>query len=265
MRTIMLVRSLVVVFALATIIAPASAKGSGAPHNVRSRQAQALTKSKHGVAASKVSACLPCDAARSSKNVKQYARKGARSAQKVGCHPKGYVDPRVAKKYNAAMRELKREGIKPQVTSAWRSSQHQASLHKCSLSSRCRRAHPGLYFAKPAGQSLHEAGFAVDISGVAAGPRGNKRLTPRGRRIVSVMQKNGFRWRYGLADPAHFEADPRKNGYTSVKAAIRKSQNSCSVKTLASGKAGRTSIKPAVKGSNRSVASSRAKSRTHGG
>jgi len=159
----------------------------------------------------------------------------ARVAKAAPCKAPGYVDPAVRKDYHSAMRDLKRSGIKPVVTSTWRSTDHQAQLHKCSRNRRCRRANPGLYYAKPPGSSLHEAGFAVDISGVASGPRGAKRLTPRGRRIVQVMQKNGFRWRYGLADPAHFEADPRKHGYRSAKQAINLSQSKCQVR-LASGK-----------------------------
>ncbi|HEY7913210.1 MAG TPA: D-alanyl-D-alanine carboxypeptidase family protein [Blastocatellia bacterium] len=155
-------------------------------------------------------------------------KRKAGAARQAPCQPKGYIDPKVAPRYNAAMRQLKRAGIKPKVTSAWRSSEHQNRLHQCSRSRRCRRQNPGLYYAMPSGRSLHEAGFAVDISGVAAGPRGKKRLTPRGRKIVSVMQKNGFRWKYGLADPAHFEADPRKYGYRSVKQAIVKNQTQCS-------------------------------------
>jgi hypothetical protein len=125
---------------------------------------------------------------------------------------------------------MKREGIKPKVTSVWRSSQYQAQLHKCSTSTRCRKEHPGLYFALPPGNSLHEAGFAVDISGIAAGPRGKKRLTPQGHRIVSIMHKNGFNWRYRLADPAHFEADPKKHGYRNAKQAIARTQSTCQVK-----------------------------------
>ncbi|HYE73247.1 MAG TPA: hypothetical protein VEF04_07950, partial [Blastocatellia bacterium] len=35
------------------------------------------------------------------------------------------------------------------------------------------------------------------------------RLTPRGRQMVKVMNKHGFKWRYGLKDPAHFELHPR--------------------------------------------------------
>ncbi|HKP13965.1 MAG TPA: D-alanyl-D-alanine carboxypeptidase family protein [Blastocatellia bacterium] len=153
-------------------------------------------------------------------------------AKTVPCHPQGYVDPKVAKNYQKAMRELRHAGIKPQVTSAWRSSQEQALLHRCSQNRRCRADHPGLYYALPPGQSLHEAGFAVDISGVAAGPRGRKQMTTRGRRIISVMRKNGFKWRYGLKDPAHFEADPTRKGYRSVRQAIHKSQTTCTV-TLA--------------------------------
>ncbi|HEX5734283.1 MAG TPA: D-alanyl-D-alanine carboxypeptidase family protein [Blastocatellia bacterium] len=145
----------------------------------------------------------------------------------AACHPKGYVDPAIARNYNGAMRDLRRAGIEPKVTSTWRSSAHQARLHRCSNSRRCRRAHPGLYYALPAGVSLHEAGFAVDMSGVAIGPRGAKRLTPRGRRIIAIMRKHGFSWRYGLADPAHFEIDPRKYGYRSAQQAISRSQSQC--------------------------------------
>lgn len=146
------------------------------------------------------------------------------------CHPKSYVDPKISKNYNQAMRDMKRAGIAPKVTSAWRSSTHQASLHKCSNSRACRKRNPGLYYAMPAGASAHEAGLAVDISGVAAGPRGAKRLTPRGRKIVRIMEKNGFNWRYGLKDPAHFEVSPKRAGYKNLKQAIQKTQNSCSLR-----------------------------------
>lgn len=154
----------------------------------------------------------------------------AKSAQAVPCHAKGYVDPKIARNYNSAMRDLKRAGIQPRVTSAWRSSAQQAQLHRCSKSRRCLHNNPGLYYALPPGQSLHEAGFAVDISGVASGPRGNKRLTSQGRRIVRAMQKNGFKWRYGLKDPAHFEADPQQHGYRSMQQAIHRNQSMCDAK-----------------------------------
>jgi hypothetical protein len=97
------------------------------------------------------------------------------------------------------------------------------------MSARCRRNNPGLYLALPPGTSLHEAGFAIDMSGIAAGPRGGKRLTSKGRRIVSIMRKNGFTWRYGLSDPAHFEADPRQHGYRNLKQAINRTQTTCQI------------------------------------
>jgi LAS superfamily LD-carboxypeptidase LdcB len=156
-----------------------------------------------------------------------------KSFKDAPCHSKKYVDPKVAKKLKTAVRDMKRVGISPTLTSAWRSTDKQAALYRCSQNRRCRKANPGLYRALPPGQSLHEAGFAVDISGVAAGPRGAKRLTPRGRRIVGIMRKNGFQWRYGLKDPAHFEANPRRYGYRSAKQAISISQNICDAKIVA--------------------------------
>lgn len=174
--------------------------------------------------------CVPCAAELAGNTKNHSARKPARTSKSLPCHPKTYIDPKIAVNYSAAVRDMHRVGIKPQVTSAWRSSENQEQLYRCSMSTRCRRANPGLYRALPAGQSLHEAGFAVDMSGIAAGPRGRKRLTPQGRRIVGIMRKNGFNWRYGLADPAHFEADPRKHGYRNVQQAISKSRTTCHLK-----------------------------------
>src|SRR5215216_7952307 len=136
----------------------AGAKGAGPAISGASRSAPGRTSST----------CGQCESEKA-QPAKKSLKKAAKSIGKSSCHPKGYVDPKVARKYNAAMRDMKRAGIKPHITSAWRSSQYQAGLHNCSRSSRCRRAHPGLYYALPAGQSMHEAGFAVDISGIAAG------------------------------------------------------------------------------------------------
>jgi hypothetical protein len=165
--------------------------------------------------------------------VRNNSRALKKSAKPATCHPKGYVNPAIARNYNGAMRDLRRAGIDPKVTSTWRSSADQARLHRCSNSRRCRRAHPGLYYALPPGASLHEAGFAVDMSGVAIGPRGAKRLTPRGRRMIAIMRKHGFSWRYGLADPAHFEISPQKYGYRSTQQAIKRSQTQCQTRYLA--------------------------------
>lgn len=172
---------------------------------------------------------MPC-AAELAKNRKgRRTKKSANTAETLPCHPKDYVDPKIARSYQAALRDMKRAGIKPRVTSVWRSSENQAQLHRCSISTRCRRANPGLYRALPAGKSIHEAGFAVDVAGIAAGPRGAKHLTPHGKRIVAIMKKNGFHWKYGLADPVHFEADPRRHGYRSVQQAIARAQTTCQV------------------------------------
>ena len=168
-------------------------------------------------------------AAASRKSKKRSTKTVAKSSRPEPCRQPGYVNPAIKRSYNAAIRDLRRAGIRPAITSTWRSSAHQARLHQCSRSPRCRRQNPGLYAAMPPGRSLHEAGFAVDISGIAAGPRGKKRLTSRGRRIVQIMRKNGFKWPYGLADPAHFEADPRRYGYKSAKQAIQRSQSTCQV------------------------------------
>src|ERR1044071_1203222 len=160
----------------------------------------AKTRSKSASANNSRAECRRCEKGKATGKTRQ-----VKSAEAVPCHSKVYVDPKIARNYKAAMRDIKRAGIQPKVTSAWRSTAQQAQLHRCSTNGPCRRNHPGLYYALPPGQSMHEAGFAVDISGIAAGPRGNKRVTSRGRRIICVMRKNGFKWRYGLKDPAHFE------------------------------------------------------------
>ncbi|MEK6289349.1 MAG: D-alanyl-D-alanine carboxypeptidase family protein [Acidobacteriota bacterium] len=183
-------------------------------------------------AARRARSCAPCSAELARNRKARALAKRGKNAKNLPCHPKNYVDPKIAKNYKAALRDMKRAGIKPKITSVWRSSEDQAQLRRCSLSTRCRRANPGLYRALPAGKSMHEAGFAVDMAGIAAGPRGAKRLTPKGLRIVGIMRKNGFNWRYGLADPAHFEANPRKHGYRTVQQAITRTQTTCQIKLV---------------------------------
>ncbi len=161
---------------------PAALSTSRASIGIRSRD----TKTP-GVRATKN--CDPCAAELAQKSKGHAAKKGAKAAKSLPCHPKDYIDPKIASNYKAALRDMKRAGIKPHITSVWRSSESQAELHRCSLSTRCRRANPGLYRALPAGKSIHEAGFAVDMAGIAAGPRGDKRLTPQGKRIVAIMKK----------------------------------------------------------------------------
>ena len=210
---------------LAPTDANAGAKTSAKPSLSKHRPAlrrSALTKAKLKPG------CAPC-AAEAARGRKQ-SRGRKTIAAALPCHSKDYLDPKIRENYQAALVDMKRARVRPKVTSYWRSSADQARLHRCSLSQRCRLNHPGLYRAMPPGQSIHEAGFAVDIADVASGPRGAKRLTPKGRRIVSIMKKHGFNWRYGLSDPVHFEASPQRYGYRSVKQAIKQNQTVCEVK-----------------------------------
>lgn len=214
----------------------AQASGKSIPQK---RQA-AIISSRHSksvpprysrpASARNASTCWPCSNRVARKSNGLSPKKREKTAKNLPCHPKNYLDPKIARNYKAALRDMKRAGIKPKITSAWRSSNDQAQLRRCSLSVRCRTANPGLYRALPAGKSLHEAGFAVDIGGVATGPRGGKQMTSQGRRIVGIMRKNGFKWRYGLADPAHFEADPKKYGYRTAEQAISRTQSTCQVR-----------------------------------
>ena len=199
----------------------------GLPPEVKASPWAAAGGSKRSAARSKTAASTECSQCAESRN---HGKTRKKLAKPVSCHPKGYVDPKVAKNYKKAIHDLRRAGIQPKVTSTWRSTGEQARLHSCSVSHNCRKRNPGLYYALPAGHSMHEAGFAVDISGIASGARGRKRLTPQGKRIVSVMRKNGFNWRYGLKDPAHFEADPTRHGYRTVKQAIHRNQTTCDLK-----------------------------------
>jgi LAS superfamily LD-carboxypeptidase LdcB len=138
---------------------------------------------------------------------------------------------------NAAVRDMRRRGIRPRINSAFRSRAEQHALYRCARSRRCR-ARRGIYGAKQPGTSMHEAGLAVDIGGVASGHR-RRRLTPKGRQVVRIMRKHGFRWRYGLKDPAHFELSPRLAGYRTEKAAIRAGQRRWVAKSRARRRASR--------------------------
>jgi len=235
-------RFLRLVVAIGVLIAASASQGSSlelsaSRHRASSAAVHAPRRVSTGARISQRAAattdCQPCAAAASTRARGRHIKKAR------PCHPPDYVDPKVRADLYAAMRELKRVGVTPKVNSAWRSSDDQGRMYKCSSSRRCRLRHPGLFRAMPPGQSAHEAGFALDIGGVAAGPRGAKHLTPQGRRIVQVMEKHGFNWKYGLADPVHFEADPREHGYRNLKQAIQVTQTRCQASVLARA-AGRT-------------------------
>ena len=232
-------RSSFALVALAVLICVPVAHGASHRASSRAVKSARSAKSQPKAKARPANTCGSCSSvASASKRPAKRLTKRVR-ATATPCHPKGYVDPHISKNLNSAIRSMKRAGITPKITSTWRSSQVQASLHSCTSSTRCRRANPGLYRALPAGRSLHEAAFAVDIAGVATGPRGAKRLTPRGRKIVLIMKRNGFNWPYGLSDPVHFEADPRKHGYRTVRQAIVRSQTTCQAKLASASRPGR--------------------------
>lgn len=130
------------------------------------------------------------------------------------------LDDNARARLNAAMREMRKRGIRTRVNSTFRSNAEQRSLYQCARNRRCR-VRRGIYGARRPGTSMHEAGLAVDIGGVATRRR---RLTSKGRRTVRIMRKHGFTWPYGLKDPAHFEISPRRAGYRTQQAAIKAGQ-----------------------------------------
>src|ERR1700742_4981906 len=54
--------------------------------------------------------CAPCE------GEKKYGKAGAKLGKKISCHPKGYVDPKIAQNYKKAIRDLHHAGIQPKVT-----------------------------------------------------------------------------------------------------------------------------------------------------
>ncbi len=133
------------------------------------------------------------------------------------------LHPQAQTKINAALKDMKTVGVCPTITSGYRSSAQQHDLYRCSHRHHCRTQR-GIYSARKPGTSLHEAGLAVDFADMAYGKKHHRHLTRDGSKIVKVMQKHGFKWRYGLKDPVHFELEPRVAGYKSEKAAIASAQ-----------------------------------------
>jgi hypothetical protein len=139
------------------------------------------------------------------------------------------LHPQARKKLGTALSEMKRQGIEPKVTSSFRSSADQQSLYSCARRTVCRK-NRGVFGARPPGESLHEAGLAVDVAGVASSLKRNRRLTPQGKKIVRVMEKNGFDWRYGMRDPVHFELNARQVGFRAESTAIKSGQSTWATK-----------------------------------
>lgn len=225
------------ILSLAVAIAigqPVTKTASASKHSDRSKaqdKSSSVSRKKTGARTSKEAATKqgkPCEAVSTRQ---RRGTKAAKTAMASPCHPPGYVDPAIKRNLRAALSDLNKSGIKPTITSTWRSSGDQRWLFNCTSSKRCRSLHPGLYKALPPGTSLHEAGFAVDITGVAQGPNGRKHFTAQGRKIVRIMSRHGFNWKYGMSDPVHFEANPKAHGYHNLKQAIRTNQTRCDAGT----------------------------------
>lgn len=140
-----------------------------------------------------------------------------------GSHRLASLDPVARKNLDAALREMKRRGLRPRLTTTFRSQREQSGIYRCYHRRNCR-SRRGIYRAARPGTSLHEAGLAVDVAGVAAGNRRHRRLTRDGKKIVRIMRKHGFKWPHGMGDPVHFEISPRQAGYRTHRAAIRAGQ-----------------------------------------
>jgi hypothetical protein len=80
------------------------------------------------------------------------------------------MNPPARARLNAAVREMRQRGIRPRLTSTYRSRAEQRALYRCAQNRRCR-VRRGVYGANPPGASKHETGLAVDIAGIATGPR----------------------------------------------------------------------------------------------
>ncbi len=133
------------------------------------------------------------------------------------------LNPVTRKKLEAAMRDLNRRGLAPTLTTTFRSNTEQKSIYSCYHRRNCRLRR-GIFNAARPGTSLHEAGLAVDVAGVASGKGRHRQLTRNGKKIVRVMQQHGFNWPHGLRDPVHFEIPPKQAGYRSERTAISVAQ-----------------------------------------
>jgi LAS superfamily LD-carboxypeptidase LdcB len=121
-------------------------------------------------------------------------------------------------KLNAALEDIEDSGVAPRITSGYRSKAQQHSIYQCAQVYTCKM-HRGIFGANKPGASLHEAGLAVDLADVAYGKH-HRQLTREGKKIVKIMQRHGFNWKYGLGDPVHFEIDPKVAGFKDQEAAI---------------------------------------------
>jgi RHS repeat-associated protein len=113
--------------------------------------------------------------------------------------------PEVATRLADAIRELNKEGIVPQINSAFRTNEEQAYMRA------------GGSGSNPAAKvSWHQAGAAVDINGTRS---------PQFKTIIAVMEKHGFVWGGNFkpkADAPHFDG---RKFMGNLNQAVRKAQS----------------------------------------
>lgn len=160
------------------------------------------------------------------------AARGSSYRPALSSHRLAALDPVARKNLDAALRDMKRHGLRPRLTTTFRSQREQSGIYRCYHRRNCR-SRRGIYRAARPGTSLHEAGLAVDVAGVAAGNRRHRRITRDGKKIVRIMQKHGFKWPHGMRDPVHFEISPRQAGYRTHHAAIKAGQQRWSAQNRA--------------------------------
>ncbi|MFN0123613.1 MAG: D-alanyl-D-alanine carboxypeptidase family protein [Blastocatellia bacterium] len=167
--------------------------------------------------------CQAVDARAGKRNVPKAAAKAGKCEPVLVRNQADALHLETHTRLAAAISEMKRKGLRPRLTTTFRSRAEQSNLFRCAAQKNCRTRR-GVYDAARPGSSLHEAGLAVDLAGVANGVRRQRRLTRDGGKMVRIMRKHGFDWRYGMHDPVHFEINPARAGFPSDKAAIQAGQ-----------------------------------------
>src|SRR5262249_25942200 len=71
------------------------------------------TTAKKPVATRSSRDCVRCN---TQKSKVRSTKKRAVTARKLPCHPKDYVDPKIARNYKSALLDMKRARIKPEIT-----------------------------------------------------------------------------------------------------------------------------------------------------
>ncbi len=189
--------------------------------NARKENYSPVRKGKKGILAAEEKPVRP-----SKSNLKTAKQKAAAEELRLSASDNkklAALNPKAKQKMKAALDDMREAGLCPMITSSYRSNAEQREIYHCAHRHQCK-VKRGIFSARKPGTSLHEAGLAVDFADVANGKKRHRQLTRDGQKMVKIMQRHGFKWRYGLKDPAHFELEPSAAGFRSEQAAIRVAQ-----------------------------------------